>query len=54
MAFFHNPNPDAKVKTLQSCVTASRPEKYNDVNAGEYLMMKVFSAMGYGSKPSKL
>lgn len=47
VAFFHNPNPDAMVQTLPSCVSDSQPDKYNDVKSGDYLMMKHFSAMGY-------
>lgn len=47
VAFFHNPSPDALVRTLASCVTPSSPDKYDDVQAGDYLMMKHFSAMGY-------
>jgi len=47
VAFFTNPDPDAMVATLETCVTPEAPNKYLDIPAGEYLMMKHFSAMGY-------
>lgn len=50
VAFFHNLNPDAMVATLPTCVNVDRPDKYNDVRAQDYLMMKHFSAMGYTKK----
>lgn len=50
LAYFHNLNPDAMVRTLPSCVSADCPDKYNDVRANDYLMMKHFSAMGYTKK----
>lgn len=50
VAYFHNLNPDALVRTLPSCVSTDRPDKYNDVRANDYLMMKHFSAMGYSQK----
>lgn len=50
VAYFHNLNPDAMVKTLPTCISADRPDKYKDVRAQDYLMMKHFSAMGYTKK----
>jgi len=47
MAFFLNPTPDVILKTLPTCVTKERPDKYRSIAAGEYLMMKHFCAMGY-------
>jgi uridine phosphorylase len=47
VAFFLNPNPDAMVSTLKSCINADSPNKYVDILAGDYLMLKHNSAMGY-------
>lgn len=47
IAFFYNPNPDSMVSTLKSCISEAKPNKYVDIAAGDYLMLKHFSAMGY-------
>jgi len=47
VAFFLNPNPDAMVSTLKSCITEKSPNKYVDILAGDYLMLKHQNAMGY-------
>jgi isopenicillin N synthase-like dioxygenase len=35
--FFVNPNPDAMVSSLPSCVSAANPSRYEPVRAGDYL-----------------
>lgn len=44
MVFFHNPNNDALVAPLPSCVDAEHPSKYEAITAGEHLAMKTRKA----------
>ena len=41
--FFVNPDPATVVSTIGSCVTAERPERYEPVTAGEFLISRIDS-----------
>ena len=41
--FFVNPDPSTVVSTIESCVTAERPERYEPVTAGEFLVSRIDS-----------
>ena len=41
--FFVNPDPSTVVSTIPSCVTAERPERYEPVTAGEFLISRIDS-----------
>ncbi len=41
--FFVNPDPSTVVSTIDSCVTAERPERYEPVTAGEFLVSRIDS-----------
>ena len=41
--FFVNPDPRTVVSTIGSCVTAERPERYEPVTAGEFLVARIDS-----------
>ena len=41
--FFVNPDPSTVVSTIDSCVTAERPERYEPVTAGEFLISRIDS-----------
>ena len=41
--FFVNPDPHTVVSTIGSCITAERPERYEPVTAGEFLMSRIDS-----------
>lgn len=41
--FFVNPDPHTVVSTIPSCVTAERPERYESVTAGEFLISRIDS-----------
>jgi isopenicillin N synthase-like dioxygenase len=40
LAFFHQPNWDAEIACLPSCLAASKPARYGPVRSGPYLMAK--------------
>jgi isopenicillin N synthase-like dioxygenase len=44
LAFFHQPNYDAEVLPLPSCVSPDRPAKYGRTTSGEHLFMKMTKA----------
>lgn len=44
MVFFHNPNNDAVIAPLASCVDAEHPAKYEAITAGEHLALKTRKA----------
>lgn len=46
MVFFHNPNNDAAIEPISSCVDYSHPPKYAPITAGEHLEMKTRKAYG--------
>ena len=39
--FFVNPDPQTVVSTISSCITAERPERYDPVTAGEFLVSRI-------------
>ncbi len=41
--FFVNPDPSTVVSTIGSCITAERPERYEPVTAGEFLVSRIDS-----------
>lgn len=41
--FFVNPDPQTVVSAIDSCVTAERPERYEPVTAGEFLVSRIDS-----------
>ena len=41
--FFVNPDPHTVVSTISSCVTPERPERYEPVTAGEFLVSRIDS-----------
>ena len=41
--FFVNPDPLTVVTTIPSCITAERPERYEPVTAGEFLVSRIDS-----------
>ena len=41
--FFVNPDPQTVVATIASCITAERPEHYEPVTAGEFLISRIDS-----------
>ena len=41
--FFVNPDPRTVVSTIGSCVTSERPERYEPVTAGEFLVSRIDS-----------
>ncbi len=48
MAFFHQPNWDAKISTIETCIDANHPARYDTVLAGPWLEAK-FDAASNGS-----
>lgn len=43
-AFFHNPNPDAIISTIETCLDEGESKQYEDINFGEYLFSKNYSS----------
>lgn len=41
LIYFHQPNPDALVECIPTCVSADHPAKYRPVLAGEYITAKI-------------
>ena len=41
LAFFHQPNFDAKISCISSCRSIDNPPKYADVKAGEWILAKL-------------
>ena len=41
--FFVNPDPSVVVSTIDSCITAERPERYEPVTAGQFLISRIDS-----------
>lgn len=48
--FFHNPNPDALIECIPTCVTAERPAKYRPILAKTHLEMKISKSLGQNVK----
>jgi isopenicillin N synthase-like dioxygenase len=49
LAFFHQPNYDAEVLPLPSCVSADRPARYERTTSGEHLYMKISKSKALNS-----
>lgn len=43
LVFFHQPNFDARIECLPSCIGPSQPAKYRPVTSGEHLAQKLIS-----------
>lgn len=41
LVFFHQPNPDAVIDCIPTCITQDSPKKYDSVIAGEYISAKI-------------
>ncbi len=41
LVFFHQPNPDALIDCIPTCISDAQPKKYSAVNAGEYISHKI-------------
>lgn len=41
LCFFHQPNYDAQVQVLSSCISPDNPARYPDTTSGEHVRMKV-------------
>ena len=41
LVYFHQPNPDALVECIPTCVSPGQPAKYRPVVAGEYITAKI-------------
>lgn len=41
LVFFHQPNPDALIDCISTCVNATQGKKYEPVNAGDYINAKI-------------
>lgn len=46
MAFFHNPNPDALIDCIETCLSAENPAKYAPILAKKHLEMKITKSLG--------
>ncbi len=44
IVFFHNPNPDARVSPLESCIGPGNPARYPPITAGDHLALKTGKA----------
>lgn len=54
LAFFHNLNKDAVVEAIPSCVSDERPQLYDPIIAGEFLMLKHLASNGKADPDSHL
>lgn len=50
MAFFHNPNEDALIECIETCVSAESPPKYAPILAARHLEMKITKSLGQDVK----
>jgi len=41
LVYFHQPNPDALVSCIPTCVSADRPARYAPVTAGDYISRRI-------------
>lgn len=46
IAFFHNPNPDALIEVIDSCISEDAPPKYEPILAKTHLEMKIAKSLG--------
>ena len=50
VAFFMDPNPDATVACLPTCVSAERPARYQPVSGADYLRGRLDATYGFRQK----
>lgn len=48
LVFLHNPNPDAMIAPVGTCVSDKFPAKYASINAGDHLRQKSHRSRGEG------
>jgi isopenicillin N synthase-like dioxygenase len=53
VAFFLDPNPDAEVSCLPSCMSADRPPRYEAITAGDYLTERLNATYGFRDGEAK-
>ena len=41
IAFFVDPDSDTEIKVLENCIDTGTPQKFSDINAGEYIQGKL-------------
>ena len=41
LVYFHQPNDDAIVATIPTCIDAEHPSRYEPIRAGEYITRKI-------------
>ena len=46
IAFFHNPNPNALIECIESCLTEGERPKYRPILAKQHLEMKIAKSLG--------
>jgi isopenicillin N synthase-like dioxygenase len=54
LVFFHQPNHDARVECLPSCVDAGQPAKYEPTTSGAHLLGKISKSNTMGKAESKV
>jgi isopenicillin N synthase-like dioxygenase len=54
LVFFHQPNHDARVECLPSCVDAGHPAKYEPTTSGAHLLSKITKSNTMGRAESKV
>ncbi len=52
VAFFLDPNPDAEIACLPTCVSADRPARYPPVSGADYLRQRLDSTYSFRQKPA--
>ena len=52
IAFFLDPNPDAMVDVLETCIGPERPKKYEPMTAADYLASRFAETYGFGKTES--
>ena len=51
VAFFLDPNPDAVISCLPTCVTAARPARYPPINGADYLRERLDATYSFRKAP---
>ncbi|MEM7332619.1 MAG: 2-oxoglutarate and iron-dependent oxygenase domain-containing protein [Chloroflexota bacterium] len=46
LAFFHNPNPNALIKCIDTCCSEENPAKYEPILAKQHLEIKISKSLG--------
>jgi isopenicillin N synthase-like dioxygenase len=52
MAFFHQPNYDAVIECLPTCIAADRPARYGRTTSGEHVWMKINKQRSFDTAPA--